>query len=307
MDHVRTRENLAPPLSALRAFVSAAHHMSFSKASEELGVTQSGVSRAIRSIEMIVGSSLFERTGHGLVLTEPGQRYLDRVRAILGDLETATIELATYRSTVASLTIASLPTFGVRFLIPRLGGFTRRHPEIQLTVVSRINPFEFERSGIDGAIHYGVDAWQGTLGDHLMDETLVPVASPQLLGGGDPRDRFPSLPLIQHTHRPTAWREWLREMNWHHAQPDLGICFEQYNMGIHAALAGLGAALMPLFLVRRELADGSLVALTREPVGSRWSYFFVYPEAKRSNPALQRFRAWLKQDVRTADAQRGMP
>ncbi len=295
-----TREYLSPPLSALHAFVAAAQYMSFSRAAEELGVTQSGVSRAIRSIEDVVGSPLFVRTGRTLVLTEPGQRYLERVRRVLADLEAATVELANYRGAVSSLAIATLPTFGSRFLVPRLGSFMQRHPDVQLNVHSRIEPFSFDGSGIDCAVHYGVDAWSGAMGDHLIDEVLVPVAAPQLIDGiADLRQAFQSLPLIQHSHRPTAWREWLRESGWTHPQPDLGVCFEQYNMGIRAALAGLGVALMPEFFIRQEIDERLLVKLSEFRSQSRWSYFLVYPQAKRNNPVLQQFRLWLRGQVRS--------
>jgi LysR family transcriptional regulator, glycine cleavage system transcriptional activator len=292
------REFVTPPLSALRALESAAHHLSFSRAADELGVTQSGVSRAIRSIEQLAGVALFERTGHGLVLTEPGRSYLKKVEALLGELETATRDLATYRASAFDLRIATLPTFATRWLVPRLRRFLARNASINLDLVARIEPFEFEGSGIDGAIHYGSDAWAGTLRDHLMDETLVPVAGPGLLPAARaPADAFGGLPLIQHSHRPTAWREWTQETGWRHPGPERGVCFEQYNMGIAAALAGVGVALLPLFMIREEIASGKLIALTEREVASRWSYFFVYPETKRTNPALQRFRTWLVRET----------
>lgn len=292
------REFVTPPLSALRALESAAHHLSFSRAADELGVTQSGVSRAIRSIESLAGVTLFERTGHGLVLTEPGRSYLKKVEALLGELETATRDLATYRARAFDLKIATLPTFATRWLVPRLRRFLARNASLNLELVARIEPFEFEGSGIDGAIHYGSDAWAGTLRDHLMDETLVPVAAPGLLPAGRaPEDAFAGSPLIQHAHRPTAWREWAQETGWKHPGLERGVRFEQYNMGIEAALAGVGVALLPHFMIREEIASGKLTMLAQKGVASRWAYYFVYPEAKRANPALQRFRAWLVRET----------
>jgi LysR family glycine cleavage system transcriptional activator len=298
--HVIEREAMLPPISALRAFISAAQYSSFTQAADELGVSQSGVSRAIKSIEKLTGVDLFERTGNGLVLTEQGRSYLNDVRGILDSLGAATMRLTTFADTNDSLTIASLPSLGGRWLAPRLGRFMVQYPRIELCVTAQVGQFDIEDSGVDGVIHYGNDAWKDSLSDLLMEELTVPVCIPELV----PRGREPSAALlldsvlIQHTHRPTAWRDWFRCARIAHPQPTIGPRFEQYQMGIEAALAGVGAVLMPPFMISTELALGRLIILDRTPVPSPWRYHFIYPKSKRQKLAVQQFRGWIRQEAR---------
>lgn len=293
------REGDLPSVSALRAFVMAAQFRSFSRAADELDITQSGISRAVRSIEDMAGTQLFERTGHGLVLTEPGSIYYDEITSILSELGAATLRLSTYAEVADQLTIATLPSLGGRWLAPRIGRFIAHNPAIEVSITAQIGHFDFEGSSIDAAIHYGNEVWAGCLSEMLMDEVLVPFCAPALLRGTVPQARLLlDLPLIQHLHRPTAWREWFREVGIEHPNPTRGMRFEQYQMGIEAAKTGLGAILMPPFMVSEEIRNGQLVALHNLPVASPWRYYLVYPKAKRSKPAVQKFRSWIRAEAR---------
>lgn len=294
------REGNLPSLTGLRAFILAAQYKSFSRAAEELNITQSGVSRAVRSIEEITGTPLFERTGHGLVLTESGAAYFEEVSTLLSELGAATLRLATYKSTHESLNIATLPSLGSRWLAPRLIRFLKQNPTIDISVTGRIGHFEFEGSNLDAAIHYGSEAWPGSLSELIMDEVLVPMCAPALIRKGvvpNARLLF-ELTLIQHTHRPTAWREWFKDVGIDHPQPNQGPRFEQYQMGIEAAISGLGAILMPPFMVIDELTSGRLVLLHGVPVPTPWRYYLVYPKGKRSKPGVQKFRTFLRAEAR---------
>jgi DNA-binding transcriptional LysR family regulator len=294
------REGSIPAIPALRAFVLAAHYRNFSRAADELNITQSGVSRAVRSIEELTGTTLFERTGHGLVLTEPGAAYLEDVSAVLGELGAATLRLGTYKSTSEKLHLATLPSLGSRWLAPRIGRFIKQNPGLDITVSAQIGQFEFDDSDVDATIHYGTETWPGTLSELLMDEVLVPCCVPALIDRhATPGGRLlVGMTLIQHTHRPTAWREWFRDVAIAHPNPNDGPRFEQYQMGIEAALAGLGAILMPPFMVMGELASGRLVPLHGRPVASPWRYYLIYPKAKRGKPGVQRLRGWLRSEAR---------
>jgi DNA-binding transcriptional LysR family regulator len=298
------RETPVPSLAALRAFVLSAQYRNFSRAAEELGITQSGVSRAVRSIEDLAGVTLFERTGHGLVLTESGAAYLADVRAVLTDLGAATLRLSTYQKKSEALHIATLPSLGSRWLASRLPRFIARYPDIDVTVTSQIGHFDFDETDVDAAIHYGSEAWPGTLSEFLMDDLLVPMCVPALARSRG-RGAHPlfELTLIQHTHRPSAWREWFRGAGIDHPRPNAGPRFEQYQMGIEAALSGLGAILMPPFLVQEELASGRLVPLHDVPVRSQWRYWLIYPKSKRSKPSVQKFRAWLRTEAKRSASQ----
>lgn len=299
------REGGIPNLTALRAFVVAAQYRSFSRTAEELGITQSRVSRAIRSIEVGSGAKLFERTGHGLVLTEAGRVYHDEVAALLLELQSSTLRLSTYSARSETLHVTSLPSLGGRWLAPRLTSFLRQNPTINLTITAQHEHIDLEAGGYDAAIWYGSEAWPGTLSEFLTDEYLVPMCSAERV----PRGRTPGaallqgMVLIQHTHRPTAWREWFKACGFEHAAPHAGPRFEQYQMGIEAAKTGLGAILMPPFMVNDELATGALVPLHGEPMLSPWRYHLIYPNSKRTKPSLQRFKTWIRREAKKTNGQ----
>ena len=189
---------------------------------------------------------------------------------------------------------------GSLWLAPRLSDFTRRNPQIALAVVESIGIVDFAHGNIDCLIHYGSSAWpEGARSETLMQETLVPYAPPMLLKGRTPSAALLlDLPLIQHTHRPTAWRDWFQAVGLSRPGATLGHRFEQYQMGIRAAAGGLGAVLMPPFMVEQEVADSSLVALHDTPITTGWTFQFVSPDTKRQNPAVRRFRTWLISEIR---------
>jgi len=306
---VADRELVLPTVQAMRALVLAAQYRSFTRAAEELGITQGGVSRAIKGIEALVGRRLFERTPRGLEATHAGRLYVDQVRAALVELGAATLRVSNYDPTQKSLHVATLPSLGSLWLAPRIADFVQLHPDVALTVTASIGIVDFAQSGIDCVIHYGSEAWPtGARSEFLMPETLVPYCRPRLITGSQAADlrALVSLPLIQHTHRPSAWRDWFREVGIAHPNPTAGCRFEQYQMGIRAAVAGLGAALMPPMLVADEVGAGRLLALYDRPVVSAWSYYLVYPEAKRNESALKGFRTWLLRECRRERSRTGL-
>ncbi|MBL4787158.1 MAG: transcriptional regulator GcvA [Cohaesibacteraceae bacterium] len=285
-----------PSLSALRAFEAAARHRSFTRAASELGVTQSAISRQMRSMEDLLGLRLFERTGHGLVLTEAGDVYALKIREKLQDIETATLELLAYRGQGGELTIACLPTFSSRWLIPRLNKFTTKHPEILINLVTKIKQFDFISENIDAAFHFGEGAWPEAMTDPLMDEEIVPVCNPDLRVKGTKKEADKLLlnqPLLQITSRPNLWNHWFGSIGSSHPQPHMGPRFEHFHMVIRAAVTGMGIALLPRLLIEDELAKGELVTLSEEHIRSPGSYHFVFPQSKRANPNLQTFRTWV--------------
>lgn len=263
-------------------------------------MTQSGVSRAIANLEQTSGGRLFIRTGAGLVLTEQGRIYLEEISSALDQVGAATLRLATYADADESLTIATLPSLGARWLAPRLPAFIKKFPRVDLRITGQVGHFDLESSDVDGVIHYGTDVWPNCLSDKLMDEFNVPMCAPELISAGDTVNPhlLESMTLVQHIPRPTAWRDWFNARTISHPSPMAGPKFDQYAMGIEAARAGAGAVLMPPFLVMNELKSGQLVALDQAVVQSEWRYYFMYPLKKRSKPALQRFRTWLSSEAR---------
>ncbi|TLP46845.1 MULTISPECIES: transcriptional regulator GcvA [Cohaesibacter] len=298
--------NYLPSLSALRAFEAAARHLSFTKAANELGVTQSAISRQMRAMEELLGLRLFERTGAGLVLTEAGAVYADKIRSKLQDIETATLELLAYRGQGGELTIACLPTLGARWLVPRLNKFTTAHPEILIHIVTKIAPFEFSDQHIDAAFHFGDATWAGALTDALMPEFIIPLGHPDLLKEKEALGLTALLhkyPLLQASSRPTIWPHWFSQSGLTHANPHVGPRFEHFHMVIRAAAAKMGIAILPRLLVEEELASGELVALDETAVQSNGNYYFAYPQTKRANPNLQTFRTWVMREALTTKKQ----
>jgi LysR family glycine cleavage system transcriptional activator len=287
--------SLIPSLGALQAFEAAARHGSFTRAAEELSLTQGAVSRQVAVLEDMLGVALFERVRQRVSLTEAGSAYAQEVRESLSRIASATLATMTLRGAGGTLALAILPTFGTRWLIPRLPEFFQRHPEITINFATRIRPFDFGREGLDAAIHFGDPVWPGAQMHRLMGETIVPVASPALLEReaiGEPADVL-RVPLLHQSTRPRAWAEWLEAQGVDPRRSIMGPVFEQFVMVAQAAVAGLGMAIVPRFLVEEELRSGQLAVAFDRPVESRQAYWLVYPEEKRDRAPVRAFRDWL--------------
>ena len=174
-----------PPLAALRAFEAAARHLSFTRAADELHVTQTAISHQIRGLEERLGVRLFRRLPRGLVLTEEAQRYLPAVRDAFARLEVATAELLAGR-TGGALTASVLPSFAAKWLVPRLGRFRAANPDIDLRISTSLHLVDFAREDVDIGIRMGRGHYPGLRVDRLFGEALIPVCSPALLEDGPP-------------------------------------------------------------------------------------------------------------------------
>lgn len=288
-----------PSTAALAAFEAAARHQSFTLAADELAVTQGAVCRQIAALEGYVGVKLFRRTRRGVLLTEAGQGYSRRVRAHLDEVERDTLALMSNAGSGGVLQLGVVPSFATRWLLPRLGGFHRAHPGITLHLAVRTRPFLFEGSGLDAALHAGAAGWPGTQALALMPEPLVAVASRTLLGSRKrltPAD-VASLPLLHISTRPYAWREWFASLGLAVRADMAGARMELFSMLAEAAVQGLGAALVPPFLIEPELARGELVPLLDHAYLSGRTYYLSYPEQKAHDPVLAAFAAWLATQV----------
>ena len=287
-----------PSITALAAFESAARHLNFRRAADELHLTQGAVSQQVRQLEEQLGVALFARVRQRVLLTSPGARYLEEVRRILGDLGELT------RQTMATgdkeiLNLASVPTFAVKWLIPRLPGFLAAHPEVNVNLVSRSAPFDFAREPFDAAIHYGEPTWPGAVATPPMPEDMIPVASKryrQALKLRTPAD-LERATLLQQFTRPQAWQDWFRHVEADPPNAFRGPRFDSFAMILEAVLADMGAALLPRFLVAPDIALGRIVQLSRSGLPSTRGYHFVCPEARRDAPAVAACRAWLLAQV----------
>ena len=287
-----------PSTQALNCFEAAARHQSFTRAAQELNLTQGAVSRQVAVLEAFLGVPLFKRTQHGMVLTPAGADYARHVRQRLDALERDAVELMGRRGQGDSLTLAAVPTFATRWLIPRLPGLAAEQPDLLVHIETRTRPFLFTDTGIDAAIWAGTpqqrQQWAGTQATHLMDEDVLPVCSPHLLRNTQAvtPDELAEMPLLQQATRPEAWRQWFDAQGVNAPRAMAGPRYEQFSMQAAAAISGLGVALMPTLLVHDELARGALVVACARPLKAQRAYYLVQPQVAE-RPALAVFRQWL--------------
>jgi len=287
------QRRLLPSMSMLSAFEAAARTGSFTAAAAELSLTQGAVSRQIKALEDQIGTALFIRKGQRVTLTPTGALYADPIRDALRQIAAATVRtIAAPKGGVLNLAI--LPTFGTRWLVPRLPAFQTAHPQVTIHFTTKLAPFDFRLHDLDAAIHYGFGDWPDAVCDHLLDEEVLPVCSPAFLKAhpvAEPGDLL-SLPLLHTSTRADAWNEWLSAQGLP-PRPGAGMVFEQFATTAQAAEAGLGVALLPTLLVRAELDDGTLLPAIDRPHRSARAYYLVHPRGKANHPPFAAFRQWL--------------
>lgn len=288
-----------PSTAALVSFEAAARHESFTKAAEELSLTQSAICRQVASLEEFLNVELFRRSRRGVKLTEAGQSYSRRVATQLDAVERDTLSVMGQQGT-STLELAVVPTFGTQWLLPRLKQFQRLHPTITVNLTNRTRPFLFADTDFDAAIYFGDGDWPGTHAYRLMDEKPLPVCSPALLAGeeGLSATRISQLPLLQQTTRPYAWRQWFSSLQLNVAHDMTGPRYELFSMLAQAATHEMGVALIPPFLIQRELAQGLLVVAHPHTLVSQRAYHLMIPERKIDSASLQAFRDWLISEAR---------
>lgn len=289
------RRGFLPNIGNLLAFEATARHGSVSRAAEELSLTQSAVSRQIQQLEDSLGVSLFSRSRQRVVLTDVGRLYASQVRATLTELSDATHQAIALSGMSGVLNLATLPTFGTRWLIPRISHFLAKHPNATVNFGVRLVPFDFSAEPFDAAIHFGEPHWPGAVCELLRTEEAVPVCSPayrEREAIRSPVD-LARATLLQQSTRPTAWGEWFGSVGVEAGNPMRGPRFEQFAMVAQAAAAGLGVGLIPNFLIADELAAGRLEILFPQSILSVGAYYLVYPEHKAETPLVRSFRDWI--------------
>lgn len=284
-------------MSVLASLEASARLRSFTAAAEELHVTQSAVSRQIRSLEDVLGAELFVREKQTVRPTVAGGAYASEIRRALQHIATATLAFHA-NPHGGTLNLAILPTFGTRWLAPRLPAFLEAHPGITVNLTTRLAPFDFRLEQLDAAIHYGSAEWSGAKLDFLMRETVVPACSRKLksrLRLGKP-EHLLRAPLIHLVSRPDAWERWFGSENLVLAEAH-GMLVDQFAVAAQAAMAGLGVALLPTFLIDAELARGDLVPAVERPMQSAESYYLAWPPEREDSAPLQAFRSWIREEI----------
>ncbi len=294
-----------PPLNGLRAFEAAARHGGFARAAAELGVTPAAVSHQVKSLEAGLGLVLFERRARGLVLTEAGASYAAELTGAFNHLARAQAALRE-RKLSGILTLSTLPSFATLWLVPRLGQFHARYPDIALRVVSEIRLTDWDTHDVDVAVRYGLGHYPDLRVRRLFGETVSPVCRPSLLNGDPPLRDWPD--LARHTllhdwealkEEPSiTWGPWLRD----HGVPEdtlpRGLFFNDSTAIIQAARHGVGVAIGRSRLVAQHLADGHLVRPFEISRPAEFSYYLVAPEDRAGDPKVAALADWLLEQAR---------
>jgi len=293
MNSRRLRRRL-PPLNALRAFEAAARHLSFTRAADELAVTQAAVSHQVKTLEDWLGLKLFQRENRTIYLTRQGQAYLPAVRQALDTLAEATRRLMEVDA-LGPLTVSVLPSFAAKWLLPRLRGFRARHPEIDVRISTTDYMADFARDDVDLAVRMGRGEWPGVTAIKFLEEDLFPVCSPALLEGPHPLRRPEDLRYhtLLHDDMRQDWRTWFLAAGVEGVDPTRGPGYSDSSMVIQAAVEGQGVALGRSALAAGDLASGRLVKPFEVALPANFAYYIVYPPAAAEQPKVKAFADWL--------------
>ncbi|HEX2540076.1 MAG TPA: transcriptional regulator GcvA [Caldimonas sp.] len=301
-----------PPLELLAAFEAAARHLSFTRAGEEIALTQSAVSRQIQALEGRLGVVLFRRLHRALALTDEGRILYAAVAEALTRLDRATREL-TEVERVRTVVVTTTPGFAGLWLIPRLATFVAAHPGVDVRISAGNALASLERGGVDVAVRYQSAAAAGGQGVRLFGETAFPVCSPRLRGPSHPPLARPA-DLVGHTllrmepdgkNQLQDWDLWLHAMGLAELQPAGVLHFSSYDQLISAALAGQGIALGRVPLIESHLKSRKLVAPFSESVVSPRSYYMLVAPTSAARPEIRDFTEWLVTNAAATSPGRG--
>ncbi|PVZ30829.1 LysR family transcriptional regulator [Pseudomonas sp. CC120222-01a] len=292
-------KRLVPSMTALQCFEAAARHLSFTRAAEELHLTQSAVSKQVAQLEEMLRHHLFLRIRRRLQLTPAGSLYLAEVNKILTQVDMSSRYVLTYGEQTEILKVATQPSFGVRWLIPHLKGFGKRHGNIHLDIRNEMEPFALLQGSADVVFFYGQGTWPGATCVELFGEEVVPVCAPELLAGRELGDagELAEMVLLQSTSRPEAWHEWFLELGLHSVSAYHGPRFDTFYMALSAAQAGCGVALVPRYLVAKELAEGSLVIPWNHAMRSAGKHYLAYAEHAAEVPKVRALVEWIREQL----------
>jgi len=281
--------------------------MSVTRAAEELHMTQSAISKQIAQLEALLRNPLFLRVRRRLQLTPAGALYQSEVRTILNQVDMSSRYILTYGSETQVLTIGTQPTFGSRWLIPRLQRFMAAHPDIQVKVRSETRPFDLMQAKIDISFFFGHGTLPGAQCLELFEADVVPVCAPGFLRGGRiaSLDDLSQQTLIQCASRPEAWHDYFSHQQYQSDSSYHGPRFDTFYMCVRAAEGGCGIALTPRLLAEEELQAGKLVIPWGYVQPSDGAYFVAYSEHSAEVPKIKQFVAWVRDEARQQEARGG--
>jgi DNA-binding transcriptional LysR family regulator len=282
-----------PPLGALRAFEAAARHVSFSRAAEELNVTQAAISHQVKQLEGWLGAPLFRRLTRSLRLTDEGQALMPAVSQALDRLEQA-VERIAASGVSGTLTVSALTTFVLTWLVPRLSRFQAAYPELDVRLSATQRLVDFAREDVDVAIRHGDGTWPGVRADRLFAEQITPLCGRAFQARLTRPADLLAVPLLQSDGLGDAeWPLWFAAAGVAHPNPRRGPAFDSTKIAVEAAIDGLGVAIGAPALFADALAQGRLFQPFDLTVSTGKAYWLVSPEATAERPKVRAFRDWV--------------
>ncbi|MEQ8319768.1 MAG: transcriptional regulator GcvA [Rhodospirillales bacterium] len=292
-----------PSLNALRAFEAAARHLSFTRAADELNVTQAAVSHQVKALEDQIGIMLFQRRNRQLILTDAGQTLLPDLIDAFDAMDSAVARVKR-RDQAGILTVATMDSLAATWLMPRLGRFRDENPDIDIRLATSDVAADYARDGIDIGIRYGRGNWPGLIAEELLREDIFPVCSPELIrrapGLNKPAD-LRHFPLI-HDDMTEDWNMWLNAAGLRDIDPTRGTGYTHSNLVIQAAINGEGVALGRGLLVADPIEAGKLVAPFDLALSAEYRYYVASTDANYDRPKVRVFREWLMREARETAA-----
>lgn len=298
-----------PPLNALRAFEAAARHLSFTKAAAELNVTPAAVGHQVKALEELLGVRLFRRLTRALRLTDAGQAALPVLSEGFDKLVQGVDQMRA-RSDGGLLTISVSPSFGAKWLVPRLDRFRSRHPEIEIRIDGTDRRVDLMRGEADVALRYGPGGYDGLQVDRLFGQASTPVCSPALLKGEHPLRELTDLHHHTLLHvdwmdAEASWGMWLLAAGLGDIDPDRGPRFSMESLALQAAIDAQGVALIGALLVADDIAAGRLVQPFDLRTPRSFSYYLLSRKEDAAQPKVAAFRAWLLEEAQKTRAEAG--
>ena len=288
-----------PPLNPLHVFECAARHGSFTKAAEELRVTQPAVSRQVALLEDYLGVRLFRRETRGLTLTAEGKRYASEIGPAFRTIAEATGRLVSARA-AEPFKLQVYATFMAKWLMRRLPQLQTKHPDLRLRTRTAVTPVDFARDNVDAAIQFGNGDWPGQDSVFLFEDEIQPVCSPALLAGGPPIDRAEDLlhyPLLHSHYRRRDWPDWLASLGISGVEEREPLMFPSSLLTYQAAVDGLGIAMGQPRLLQSELRSGALICPFPTPLHRDLGYYFVSPQNHPDRARIAMIRNWLLEQI----------
>jgi DNA-binding transcriptional LysR family regulator len=290
---------MIPPLGSLQAFEAVARRKSFALAAAELHLTPSAVSHQVAKLESLFNLRLFERSARGVDLTPAGQTYLQRVASALGAINSATDDMR--HGVQDTLYVHSSPSFASLWLMPRIGRFTERHPNICLMLSASHIHSDFQIGQMDVDIRYGLPNWPHLEVQPIFQEKVMPLASPEFISRHairEPADLL-RVPLIQSSVSVVQWPEWFNRHGGELRPERMALRFDRAMMSLDAAVQSLGVALESTRIGHNHIHEGRLFPLFEGQLFlDVEAHFVVYPARHGSRPEVASFLAWLREEAR---------